>query len=147
MRNTNFCNSLGALLAPYHIFLDFGSHFGCLWASFWIPQGFILRKNVVDFESLHWFPTLSGWLVGWVDWFAWFAWLVGLDSWLGSWLNWLIDWVGKMKRQQGQRRRPNHPQPNGYGQAECAKRSAAPPGCGVLDHPSFSKPPASSFRP
>ena len=77
---------------------------------------------MADFESLHWFPTLSGWLVGWVGWFAWFAWLVGLDSWLGSWLTWLIDWVGKMKRQQGQRRRPNHPQPNGYGQAECAKR-------------------------
>ena len=62
------------------------------------PSGLHFEKNVVDFESLHWFPTLSGWLVGWADWFAWFAWLVGLDSWLGSWLNWLIDWVGKMKK-------------------------------------------------
>ena len=41
----------------------------------------------------------------------------------------------KQKRQQGQKRQPNHPPTKLDGPAECAKRSAAPPGCGVLDEP------------
>ena len=41
---------------------------------------------MVDFESLHWFPTLSGWLVGW---------LVGLIGLLGllGWFGWIVGWA------------------------------------------------------
>ena len=41
----------------------------------------------------------------------------------------------KQKRQQEKKRQPNHPPTKLDGPAECAKRSAAPPGCGVLDEP------------
>ena len=40
---------------------------------------------MVDFESLHWFPTLSGWLVGLVG-------LLGLLGLLG-WLGWIVGWA------------------------------------------------------
>ena len=96
-----------------------------------------------------WFVWLSGWLLA--CWVAGFwgstlgcllvvrllgCWVVGL---LGCWVDRFPRQQPtqqrheKQKRQQGQKRQPNHPPTKLDGPAECAKRSAAPPGCGVLD--------------
>ena len=98
-----------SILAP--ILGASGPHFGSLRASFW-EKMWSISNLCIGFPH-----CLVGWLVGLVG-------LLGLLGWLGWIVGWALGWIGwsKIKRQQGQRRRPNHPQPNGYGQAECAKR-------------------------
>ena len=98
------------------MFLDFGSHFGCPWASFWMPQGFIWRKNMVNFKYFSWFWLVGsfGLLVGVLGYLArlvalifWLGrligligWLVGCLVWFGcvaclGWLkSWFFDWMG-----------------------------------------------------
>ena len=97
---------------------------------------------------------LCCWVVRFLD-----SWVLGFDGfWVVGLLGCLVGWQQpndpttqqpkdnprqqptqqrhkKQKRQQGQKRQPNHPPTKLDGPAECAKRSAAPPGCGVLDEP------------
>ena len=51
--------NLGSFWAPDRFFLDFGSPFGCLWTPFGVPQGFILRKTVMNFQSFSWFRLVG----------------------------------------------------------------------------------------
>ena len=95
------------------------------WVVFWLlacwVAGFLDCCVVV--------ALLGSWVVGLLG-----CWVIGL---LGFWVvKFLGGWVvfsyptqrrqKKQKGQQRQKRQPCHPQPNRYGPAECAKRSAAP---------------------
>ena len=51
--------NLGSFWAPDRFFLDFSTPFGCLWDPFGVPQGFILRKTVMNFQSFSWFRLVG----------------------------------------------------------------------------------------
>ena len=81
--------NLGSFWAPDRLFLDFGSPFGCLWAPFGVPQGFILRKTVMNFQSFSWF-RLVGRMSLLVVVLGCLARLVGLVGWFDC-ADWLVD--------------------------------------------------------
>ena len=91
--------NLGSFWAPDRFFLDIGFPFGCLWAPFGVPQGFILRKTVMNFQLFSWFRLVGrigllvvvlGCLARLVDSIFWFGRLIGLVGWFDC-ADWLID--------------------------------------------------------
>ena len=81
--------NLGSFWAPDRFFLDFSTPFGCLWTPFGVPQGFILRKTVMNFQSFSWF-RLVGRMSLLVVVLGCLARLVGLVGWFDC-ADWLVD--------------------------------------------------------
>ena len=81
--------NLGSFSAPDQFGLDFGCPFGCLWAPFGVPQGFILRKTVMSFQSFSWF-RLVGRMSLLVVVLGCLARLIGLVGWFDC-ADWLVD--------------------------------------------------------